>query len=117
LVDSSVWIDHFRYQNADLADLLQRGLVMTHSLVIGELMCGQLPKRAQTLQTLSDLPQVLAAPDHIVQQAIEGNRWFGKGISWIDAHLLVAARVEGIPLWTMDKALQRLAGGPATWVH
>lgn len=107
LVDTSVWIDHFRSGNVRLSDLLQEGQVATHPMVLGELACGSLLKRAETLRLLNHLPRIAQAPHDLVLQAIESRRLFGKGIGWIDAHLLTASLVSSVPLWTLDR---RLAG-------
>jgi predicted nucleic acid-binding protein len=107
LVDTSIWIEHFRSGNARLRELLQEGEVTTHPMILGELACGNLAKRAEILRLLSRLPQIPQAPDHLVRQSIESRRLFGKGIGRIDAHLLAASRLASIPIWTLDP---RLAG-------
>jgi len=109
LVDSSVWVDHFRRANPTLRALLEAGEVATHPMILGELACGGLPDRAQTLHLLRALPALPEVPGHSVWQAIETHRWFSKGIGWIDAHLLAAALVARVPLWTLDRRLARLA--------
>jgi predicted nucleic acid-binding protein len=108
LVDTSVWIDHFRNGNARLRDLLEEGEVATHPMVLGELACGNLPRRVQTLQMLARLPRIPQAPDRIVLQSIESQRLFGKGVGWIDAHLLTASLLSSTPLWTHDHRLKKL---------
>jgi predicted nucleic acid-binding protein len=108
LVDTSVWIHHFRSGNPRLRQLLQKGEVATHSMVLGELACGNLGKRAETLRLLNRLPQIPQAPDHLVIQSIESRRLFGKGIGWIGAHLLTASLLWSVPLWTLDRRLAQL---------
>jgi predicted nucleic acid-binding protein len=108
LVDTSVWIDHFRNGNARLRELLQEGEVATHPMVLGELSCGNLRKRAETLRLLGRLPRIPQAPDHLVLQSIDSRRLFGKGIGWIDAHLLTASLLASVPLWTLDRHLTEL---------
>jgi predicted nucleic acid-binding protein len=66
LVDTSVWIHHFRSGNARLRELLQEGEVAMHAMVLGELACGNLGKRAETLRLLGHLPRIPQAPDHLV---------------------------------------------------
>jgi len=107
LVDTSVWIHHFRHGDARLRELLQEGEVATHPMVLGELACGNLVKRVETLRLLNHLPRIPQAPDHLVLHSIESQRLFGKGIGWIDAHLLTASLLSSVPVWTLD---QRLAG-------
>ncbi len=108
LVDTSVWIDHFRNGNARLRGLLEEGEVATHPMVLGELACGNLPRRVQTLHLLARLPRIPQAPDHLVLQSIESRRLFGEGIGWIDAHLLTAALLSSVALWTLDRRLAKL---------
>lgn len=108
LVDTSVWIEHFRAGNPRLQKLLQEGEVATHPMVLGELACVDLPKRAKTLRLLSHLPRIPQAADHLVLQSIDSRRLFGKGIGWIDAHLLTASLLSSVPLWTLDRRLAEL---------
>jgi len=108
LADTSVWIDHFRNGNARLRELLQEGEVATHPMVLGELACGNLQKRTETLRLLGRLPRIPQAPDHLVLQSIDSRRLFGKGIGWIDAHLLTASLLASVPLWTLDQRLRKL---------
>jgi predicted nucleic acid-binding protein len=109
LVDSSVWIDHFRRSEPELVRLLDRGEVATHAMVIGELACGKFLKRSLILQLLNTQPRVTAASDRDVLTAIEARRWHGQEFGWIDAHLLTSAMVSGARLWTRDKSLLRAA--------
>ncbi len=108
LVDTSVWIDHFRNGNPRLRELLEAGEAATHPMVLGELACGNLARRAETLRLLGHLPVVPQAPDRLVLQSIDSRRLFGKGIGWIDAHLLTASLLSSAPLWTLDRRLAKL---------
>jgi predicted nucleic acid-binding protein len=108
LVDTSVWVDHFRRGNARLRTLLNDGEVATHPMILGQLACGSLPQRVRTLDLLQRLPSLPQAPDGVVLRSIESGRLWGKGIGWIDAHLLTASAISGIPLWTLDRRLARL---------
>lgn len=106
LVDTSVWIDHLRQGNAHLAHLLGIGQVFTHPYIIGELALGSLQNRNAVLGGLKDLPQACVATDDEVLQFVETNAVFGRGIGYIDAHLLAAVRLApGTRLWTRDKRL------------
>jgi predicted nucleic acid-binding protein len=109
LVDTSVWIDHWRRGNGRLAAALEEGRVAAHAFVIGELACGSLPRRATTLLLLGALPRVLAARDEEVLTLIERRGLAGTGLGWVDAHLLAAASLSDTPLWTLDRALRRAA--------
>ena len=111
LVDTSVWVDHLRSGNARLASLLEDTQVTTHPFVIGELACGNLANRAGILSLLQKLPQVPAATDTEVLYFIEQQQLMGRGIGYVDAHLLAATALAGRSgLWTLDRRLAALAG-------
>ena len=110
LADTSVWVDHFRTGNTRLREHLAEGQVFTHPMVLGELACGNLPHRGETLALLRSLPCIPAASDEAVHLALDSRRLWGKGIGWIDAHLITATRIAGCRLWTLDKRLAGLAG-------
>jgi predicted nucleic acid-binding protein len=109
LVDTSVWVVHFRRRNAELADLLDRGDVLGHLWIVGELACGHLRRRREILALLAALPQARSVEDEEVLHFIETRRLFGKGIGWVDAHLLASVALTGATLWTLDRALARAA--------
>lgn len=111
LVDTSVWVDHLRSGDPGLMQLLDQGGVLMHPFVIGELACGSRADRQSVLALLSDLPQAVAADETEVLAFVERHRLHGKGIGYIDAHLLASARLsEGAKLWTRDKRLHAAAG-------
>ena len=110
LVDTSVWVDHFRDHNAALAVSLERAEVHCHPLVIGELACGNLARREQVLSLLAALPQTPEARHLEVLSLIEAHRLSGRGIGWVDAHLLASAMLGNVKLWTLDKRLRTIAG-------
>ncbi len=106
LVDTSVWIDHLRHGDVELTSLLNAGQVLTHRFVLGELALGSLLNRNIVLNTMQNLPQITVATDDEVLQFIENQALFGKGIGYIDAHLLAAVRLTpSVLLWTRDKRL------------
>lgn len=105
LVDTSVWIDHFRRSIPDLVNELQHGTVVSHPFVIGELALGHLRNRAETLDLLRELPGLNVAPDDDVLEFVRRHDLPGRGIGWIDAHLLCAARAKDVPIWTHDRRL------------
>ena len=109
LVDTSVWIDHFRRRNARLAELLEATQVWTHPFVIGELTCGNLSRRAEVLGLLEVLPAVQLANHDEVLAFIAVQRLHGRGLGWVDVHLLASARLAGLPLWTLDRRLASAA--------
>ena len=110
LVDTSVWIDHLRSGDEQLADLLYRSQVVIHPFVIGELACVNLRHRDQVLELLNDLPQAEVASQHEVLHLIEHKALMGLGIGFVDAHLLASAVLTDTALiWTRDKRLRKAA--------
>ncbi|MEQ9334320.1 type II toxin-antitoxin system VapC family toxin [Thalassobaculum sp.] len=110
LVDTSVWIDHFRVADRVLADRLGSVRVLVHPFVIGELALGNLRQRHEILAALADLPRSVVATDAEVLHFVERESLFGRGIGYIDAHLLAAARLTaGTRLWTRDRRLRAVA--------
>jgi predicted nucleic acid-binding protein len=107
LVDTSVWVDHLRSGDAQLAGLLERGGVVMHPFVIGEIACGSLTHRSAILELLQELPTAAVAESEEVLGFIERHALHGKGIGYVDAHLLASvALTQGASLWTRDKRLQ-----------
>jgi predicted nucleic acid-binding protein len=109
LVDTSVWIDHFRNRNAKLSELLEAGQVWIHPFVIGELACGSLSQRRKVLMLLSALPGVPMAEHDEVMELIDTRGLYSKGLGWIDMHLLRSAQIMQLPFWTLDKRLSGAA--------
>jgi predicted nucleic acid-binding protein len=110
LVDTSVWIDHFRSGNAQLIELLNSLQVLIHPFVIGELACGNLRKRRDILTYLGNLPAASTATDKEALFFIENKSLMGRGIGYIDTHLLASASLSGqAQLWTMDRRLKSIA--------
>lgn len=109
LVDTSVWIGHFRGQEIRLSSLLSDGLVLMHPFVLGELACGNLPQRARVLQDLKALPSATAARDSEALRVVEELKLWGKGIGWVDAHLIASALLSNCGLWTLDERLRKAA--------
>jgi predicted nucleic acid-binding protein len=110
LTDSSVWIDHLRNENMLLRTLLNEGHILAHSLVIGEIAMGSLQHRQNFLEMLEDLPQAIEADHQEVRLLIETAKLFGRGIGYLDSHLLASARLTpGAKLWTRDRRLHEAA--------
>jgi len=105
LVDTSVWVDHFRRGEPLLQDLLHAGKVVTHPFIIGELACGHLRRRAEILQWLAALPMIKLAEHEEVLHLVQEKAAHGKGLGWIDVHLLASALLARVSLWTKDKKL------------
>lgn len=109
LVDTSVWIDHFRSGSVGLDALLSDGQVVCHPFIIGELACGNLKNRSVILSLLQALPMAECAEEAEILQCIEHHRLMGKGLGYIDMHLLMSAILSRIPLWTFDRRLREVA--------
>lgn len=109
LVDTSVWINHFRRSNRDLEFFLEEGSVSMHPFVIGELACGSLRKRHDVIQLMERLPHAPVATDREVMKFIELAGLHGTGLGWIDVHLLASARLARESLWSADRRLRQAA--------
>jgi predicted nucleic acid-binding protein len=111
LVDTSVWVSHLRDGNTELPSLLNEGRVLCHPLIIGELACGNLKDRAVILSFLKLLPMSIEAEHEEILSFIENNRLMGKGMGYIDVHLIASAVLTGVPIWTLDRKLAHAAEG------
>ena len=109
LVDTSVWVDHLRAGDARLACLLEDNAVVIHPFVVGEIACGNLVDRGLMLDLLQHLPVAEVAEYAEVLGFIEHHGLYGKGIGYVDAHLLASAAISGAALWTRDKKLRVVA--------
>jgi len=109
LVDTSVWIAHFRRGEPELETLLDDGLVLTHPFVLGELACGHLRHRTEVLGYLDRLASVPEASSGEARRLIEIQRLVGQGLGWTDIHLLASCRIARAALWTHDQTLRRAA--------
>ena len=110
LVDTSVWVDYLRRADAHLAALLERGQVLMHPFVIGEIACGSLRDREATLELLRQLPAASVAEPDEALGFIELRGLHGKGIGYVDLHLLASTALNaGAMLWTRDKRLRDAA--------
>jgi predicted nucleic acid-binding protein len=109
LVDTSVWVDHLRRRNATLSSLLEQAQIWTHAFVVGELACGNLGQRAKILESLATLPHAPMASHEEALAFLEAHRLMGRGLGWIDVHLLASAKLAKLPFWTMDKRLMAVA--------
>jgi predicted nucleic acid-binding protein len=109
LVDTSVWIDHLRAGNNRLKALLFDQQVLCHPFVIGELACGMLQNREEILTMLRALPEAHLLEHEEVMSFLDGRRVYGRGIGWVDAHLLGSTLLTGCAIWTFDKPLRRAA--------
>ena len=109
LVDTSVWVDHLRSGTIGLDTLLNNGQVICHPFIIGELACGYLKNRTEILTLLQELPMAIRADDEELLRFIDDYMLMGKGLGYIDIHLLMSAMLSKIPLWTIDKRLHEIS--------
>ncbi|MDE2059039.1 MAG: type II toxin-antitoxin system VapC family toxin [candidate division NC10 bacterium] len=109
LVDTSVWVDHLARGRAQLVELLHEGHVVCHPFVIGELACGHLRNRREILGLLAALPQARVTEHDELLRFVDQHQLSGRGLGWVDVHLLGGAFLSSCRLWTQDKALHEAA--------
>ena len=109
LVDTSVWINHLRDGDKHLEELLLNGKVMTHAHIIGELACGNIRNRKEILSLIRALPLAPLIDFNEYLFFIEEHKLNGKGIGFVDIHLLASAKLDQVRLWTRDKRLHSAA--------
>ncbi len=110
LVDTSVWADHFRVTEPNLVRILASGDVVMHPFVVGELALGTLKNRIVILSLLHDLPEAPLVSDKEALYFLEKHRLTGRGIGYIDLHLLASVALTGRgKIWTKDKRLSHVA--------
>lgn len=109
LVDTSVWVDHFRNGNEALVCLLEEDNVLSHPFVIGELACGHLKNRKTVIDELLQLPKAKIMTFEEVFPFIDLQKLEGKGIGIVDVHILGACLLSNARLFTLDKKLERVS--------
>lgn len=109
LVDTSVWVTHLRQGSKRLEKLLMDAKVWCHPFIIGELACGNLKNRDEIISLLQSLPMAPTVEFDEFLFFIEEHHLMGKGVGFVDIHLLASAQLAGIPLWTADKRLKSAA--------
>jgi predicted nucleic acid-binding protein len=110
LADTSIWIEHFRRSDLQLTRFLDRGDVVMHPFVIGELVLGNVPKMAKLIDNFHLLPKAIVASADEVLKFIASRKLSGSGIGYVDVHLLAAAALTPETfVWTRDKRLHNAA--------
>ncbi|MBE0592331.1 MAG: type II toxin-antitoxin system VapC family toxin [Burkholderiaceae bacterium] len=109
IADTSVWVAHLRQPSAVLGERLENSGVLLHPFILGELALGGVS--ASTLKMLQDLPQCrVASPDEVLA-LIAATRLSGRGIGYVDTHLIASARMASdTRLWSLDQRLNAVAG-------
>ncbi len=110
LIDTSIWIDHFRQANAQLAMRASLAELMQHPFVTGELIVGNLNPWRATVELLRNLPAAEVMTDGDIFDFVEENALMGTGIGFVDVHLLGSCSLGRHSLWTRNKRLHAQAG-------
>ena len=112
LVDTSVWIRFLANRPpyaAELNALLGDDDVAGHEFVFGELLLGDRSGRRLLLSAYAEMPYAAVVPNHEVVQFVRARNLQGRGVGWVDVHVLASAIVERIQLWTADERLSAVA--------
>jgi predicted nucleic acid-binding protein len=109
LADTTIWVDHFRAADPHLADLLNQDEILVHPWTIGEIACGSFANRVRAIEFLQNQPQASPASHEEVLLFLNAHSAFGRGIGYVDAHLLTAALAIRCKLWTRDKRMGEIA--------
>lgn len=109
LVDTSIWVSHLRESHPRMVSLLNDGDVVCHPFIIGELSCGNLTNRSEILSLLDSLPMVDQVEHEEVLQFVESNDLMGRGLGYVDVHLLASAVLCGASIWTLDRKLRTVS--------
>ena len=104
-----MWVDHFRSSSPVLQTLLEDGQVLVHPFITGELACGNLRNRAETSTYFHALPAAIVASNVEAITLFENRRLWGRGLGWVDVHLLASALLSRAALWSIDKRLRSAA--------
>lgn len=109
LADTSVWVAHLRAGNIGLEALLNDDHIVCHPFIVGELACGNLKNRAEILSLLQALPTTAHVEHEEVMLFIENYHLMGKGLGYIDMHLLASSMLSQVRLWTLDRKLKDIS--------
>ena len=112
LVDTSVWIRFLADQApyaAELNRLLGLNEVSGHDLVYGELLIGDPGGRKNLLAAYERIHHAASIPHHEVVAFVRHRNLHGRGVGWIDVHLLASALVGRLQLWTADARFSAIA--------
>ena len=109
LVDTSVWVEHFRAGSDRLRGLLLDEQVLCHPFVICELACGTLHKRVEILSMLKALPEAHLLEHREIMRFHRSAAFIRAGCGWVDVHLLASTLLTRCAIWTLDKPLRRAA--------
>ena len=118
LIDTSIWIDHFRHGDAELRRIIEDDRLLCHPSVIGELALGSLRDRSSVMAFLAAQRGAVVATHDEVMTMIDRYGIFSMGIGYTDAHLLASVLLEQrAALWTRDKRLRAAAEKAGAPLH
>jgi predicted nucleic acid-binding protein len=109
LADTNVWIKHFRESDDELIAQLNIGFIACHPFIIGELACGNLGNRSEILMLLQALPSSPVVETTEILEFIENRSLMGRGLGYVDIHLLASTIIGNVVLWTFDRRLHEVA--------
>jgi predicted nucleic acid-binding protein len=112
LVDTSVWIRFLANRTSyavELDRLLALHQVTGHELVYAELLIGDRGGRRKLLAAYERLQRASTVPRQEVVEFVRHRHLHGRGVGWIDIHLLASTIVERLRLWTADPRFCDLA--------
>lgn len=109
LADTSLWVDLWRHGNTRFARLLDQNRVVVHPFVLGEIALGRINPRTDVLRHLGALDRPRVAEQREVLALVERVPLWGRGVGWVDAHLLASALLDRLRLWTLDRRLTAVA--------
>jgi predicted nucleic acid-binding protein len=111
LVDSSVWVGHFKQRNEHLVALLEADQVVCHPYIVAEVACGTPPSRKAIISMLTEMESTPVATQGELIAMLDGRLLYGRGCSFVDLSLLASALLgEKTLIWTFDKRFEQLAG-------
>lgn len=117
LVDTAIWIDHLQRGSSRLREILLAEEVLSHDFIIGELACGNIKNRRTVMQLLAELPRAPLAEHGEVMHMLESKHLMGKGLGWVDAHLLTSCLLADALFWTTDRRLASAANSLGIQMH
>ncbi len=108
VVDTSVWISHFKKSDPVLLELLRNKQILMHSSILGELISGNIQNRAKTIFDLKMIPFISEPEREKIHDLIESKKLYGKGLGWVDFEILASCITEKCSLYTHDKMLKKV---------
>ena len=105
LIDTSIWIDHYRAPFAELTELLGLEQILQHPFVTAELALGNPSGRSAMVARLDSIDQALVVTQTELLDFVAAKQIGGTGLGFVDAHLLASAERLNCLIWCRDKRL------------